>query len=72
MVGLGAVAGISFAVSLFIGGLSYPGEELLTAEAQIGILVGSLVLALIGVALLLTFSSRSSESEDTEPVPETA
>ena len=72
MVGLGAVAGIGFTVSLFIAGLSFPGEELLTAEAQIGILVGSLVSALIGVALLLTFSSRSSESEDTEPVPETA
>jgi NhaA family Na+:H+ antiporter len=72
MVGLGAVAGIGFTVSLFIAGLSFPGEELLTAEAQIGILVGSLVSALIGVALLLTFSSGSSESEDTEPVPETA
>jgi NhaA family Na+:H+ antiporter len=68
MVGLGAVAGIGFTVSLFIAGLSFPGEELLTAEAQIGILVGSLVSALIGVALLLTFSSPDSEREDTEPV----
>ncbi len=72
MVGLGVVAGIGFTVSLFIAGLSFPGEELLTAEAQIGILVGSLVSALIGVLLLLTVSSRDSEGEGTEPLSESA
>jgi Na+:H+ antiporter, NhaA family len=53
MVGLGSVAGIGFTVSLFIAGLSFPGNELLTEEARIGILAASLISALIGVAFLL-------------------
>ncbi|WP_436702070.1 Na+/H+ antiporter NhaA [Nocardioides sp. BYT-33-1] len=53
IVGVGAVAGIGFTVSLFIAGLSFPGSELLTAEAKVGILVASVVAAGVGVLLLL-------------------
>jgi len=59
--GLGAVGGIGFTVSLFIAGLSFPGEELLTEEAKVGILAGSLLAALVGVGVLLLGSSRPAE-----------
>ncbi len=52
--GLGAVGGIGFTVSLFIAGLSFPGDELLTSDAKVGILAGSLLSALLGVLLLVT------------------
>ena len=58
LTGLGAVGGIGFTVSLFIAGLSFPGDPLLTGEAKVGILAGSLLAAVLGVALLLAGSRR--------------
>jgi len=58
LTGLGAVGGIGFTVSLFIAGLSFPGDPLLTGEAKVGILAGSLLAAALGVALLLLDSRR--------------
>jgi NhaA family Na+:H+ antiporter len=58
LTGLGAVGGIGFTVSLFIAGLSFPGEELLTSEAKVGILAGSLLSAVVGVTLLLLATRR--------------
>ena len=57
LLGVGAVAGIGFTVSLFIAGLSFPGSALLTAEAKVGILLASVLAAVVGVVLLL-ISSR--------------
>ncbi len=42
ILGLGAVGGIGFTVSIFIAGLSFPGADLLTEEAKIAILLASL------------------------------
>src|SRR6476620_1875679 len=53
VLGLGAVAGIGFTVSIFIAGLSFPGADLLTEEAKIAILLASLFAAVVGVVLLL-------------------
>ncbi|MBD3924392.1 Na+/H+ antiporter NhaA [Nocardioides cavernae] len=53
VVGLGAVAGIGFTVSIFIAGLSFPSADLLTEEAKIAILLASLIAAVVGVVLLL-------------------
>ena len=58
LTGLGAVGGIGFTVSLFSAGLSFPGDPLLTGEAKVGILAGSLLAAVLGVALLLAGSRR--------------
>jgi NhaA family Na+:H+ antiporter len=66
LAGLGAVGGIGFTVSLFIAGLSFPGEELLTEEAKVGILGGSVLAALLGVALLLAATRRGSPDEATD------
>ena len=50
--GLSLVAGIGFTMSLFIGGLAYPGQELLVEEVKIGVLVGSALSALLGFLVL--------------------
>lgn len=61
VLGLGAVAGIGFTVSLFIAGLSFPGSAGLTADAKVGILLASLVAAGVGVGILLAATRRSGQ-----------
>jgi NhaA family Na+:H+ antiporter len=61
VIGLGAVGGIGFTVSIFIAGLSFPGAELLTEEAKIAILLASLLAAIVGVVVLLASTKQMSE-----------
>ena len=77
LVGVGAVAGIGFTVSLFIAGLSFPGSAVLTDEAKVGILLASVLAAVIGVLVLLLATNRSGQngtsvasSPDPSPRPE--
>ena len=65
------LTGLGFTVSLFIAGLSFPGEELLTSEAKIGILVGSLLSAGVGVTLLL-LTTRRVGTDSPPDTPESA
>jgi Na+:H+ antiporter, NhaA family len=51
LLGVAALAGIGFTVSLFITPLAYPDGVLLDG-AKIGILAGSVIAALIGIAIL--------------------
>jgi NhaA family Na+:H+ antiporter len=53
VLGLAALAGIGFTVSLFIAELAYPGSDLIDL-AKVGILAGSVVSGLIGATLLAT------------------
>ena len=59
VVGVGALAGIGFTVSLFITELAYADPALVDA-AKIGVFVGSAVAAVLGVLLLLRAGRRSA------------
>jgi NhaA family Na+:H+ antiporter len=50
--GVSLLAGIGFTMSLFIGGLAFPGDALLADEVKIGVLAGSLLSAVAGYLLL--------------------
>lgn len=61
LVGVGAVAGIGFTVSLFIAGLAYE-DAALASAAKIGILAGSVLAAGLGSALLLLAFRRRARA----------
>ena len=52
VIGAGALGGIGFTVSLFVTDLAF-GEEVVGTDARLGVLIGSLAAALIGVAILI-------------------
>jgi NhaA family Na+:H+ antiporter len=51
LLGMAAVAGVGFTVSLFIAGLAFSDERTM-AEAKVGILAGSIGAALLGYGVL--------------------
>lgn len=51
MVGVGALAGIGFTVSVFIAGLAFRDPQLVS-QAKVGILLASVAASLLGAALL--------------------
>ncbi len=51
MIGCAFLAGIGFTMSLFIGQLAFPGENL-EEQVRLGVVVGSLVSMLIGMAIM--------------------
>ena len=50
--GVSLLAGIGFTMSLFIGGLAFPGNEALADEVKIGVLAGSVLSAVAGYLVL--------------------
>jgi NhaA family Na+:H+ antiporter len=66
MAGIGSLAGIGFTMSLFIGILAF-GEGALMDQVRVGVLAGSLVATLIGVALLWQQSEAPSQRSRSRP-----
>lgn len=57
LIGVGVLAGIGFTMSLFISGLSFAAPEIVNI-AKLGIIAGSIVSALAGLAFLMYCSRR--------------
>jgi len=57
-------------MSLFIGGLAYPGNDLLIDQAKVGTLAGSLLSALAGYAMLRLAPAGQQDDNDVENVTE--
>jgi NhaA family Na+:H+ antiporter len=61
--GVSILTGIGFTMSLFIGGLAFPGNELFIEEAKIGILSGSAISAILGYAILRMTTTHPEERD---------
>ena len=69
--GVSILCGIGFTMSIFIGGLAFPGQPLLIEEGKLGILLGSAISAVLGfVVLRLTTEHPPEECEDQRPMPQ--
>lgn len=60
VIGVGALAGIGFTMSLFIGGLAFPDAEM-QQEVKLGVLAGSLTSALLGALILWRVTAPSAD-----------
>lgn len=70
--GLACLTGVGFTMSLFIGGLAFADPTLMT-DVRIGVLTGSLVSALSGIAaLVLAARKPARNSDENEALGDTA
>ncbi|WCM26702.1 Na+/H+ antiporter NhaA [Sphingomonas sp. QA11] len=60
--GVALLAGIGFTMSLFIGGLAFPGNAAIMDEVKIGVLTGSILSAVVGFVVLYLAGSRTRSS----------
>jgi NhaA family Na+:H+ antiporter len=56
ILGISAIAGVGFTMSIFIGNLAFYGEPVYITSAKIGIIIGSLISGIVGYAILRSTS----------------
>jgi NhaA family Na+:H+ antiporter len=66
IIGAGLLGGIGFTMSLFVSGLSFASPELLN-YAKLGILLGSILSALAGIAFLAWYCALLVKSKENTP-----
>ena len=66
IVGMAGIAGIGFTVSIFIAGLAYS-DAAATDEAKIGVLVASVIAAIVGSLILLRGRTASERATPSSP-----
>ena len=56
--GVSVLCGVGFTLSLYIGGLAFPADAAIQAKVRIGVVAGSLVSTLLGMAVLAWSDTR--------------
>jgi NhaA family Na+:H+ antiporter len=59
LLGGGFLAGIGFTMSLFVADLAFDGDERMLGAGKIGTLAGSVMSAVVGVAVLLVMLRKA-------------
>ncbi len=57
--GVATICGVGFTMSLFIGLLAFPGDEMLVNAVKIGVLLGSVLSGVLGAAILIIAAQKS-------------
>ncbi len=63
ILGIAAIAGVGFTMSIFIDHLAFVGSERSIVSAKIGIIIGSLISGIVGYIILRLTSKESLENE---------